>query len=78
MGRFKNANWTVNEAVGNPNSAENVHEATLAVLMDLRDEMQALNRVFACQNFLRVPRTLDQIRKNTTKKRKPKKLRMAS
>jgi hypothetical protein len=44
MPRFKNVNWTVKQAEGEPGSATNVGEAKLAVLMDLRDELQALVR----------------------------------
>lgn len=28
-------------------------EANLGVLMDLRDELKALNRIFGCHNFLK-------------------------
>lgn len=68
-GRFKDVNWHL--ATG-PN-----HEITtasggaiVAVLMDIRDELQRLNRVFACPNFLDVPRSLRRIAKNTAKPRK--------
>lgn len=54
------------------------HEQILEVLlMDIRDELQMLNRVFQCPNFLAIPGILRginvemlQVRRNTTKKRK--------
>jgi hypothetical protein len=42
----------------------------LATLMDIRDELQALNSVFQCPNFLAIPHKLDRIVKNTTKPRR--------
>lgn len=65
--RKKNINWTIKT---NPNGTTPEQDAHLAVLMDIRDELQALNRVFGCQNFLEVPRILREIRRNTTKKKR--------
>jgi len=42
------------------------------LLADLRDELRKLNRVFACPNFQEVPQILRDIKRNTRKKRKPK------
>lgn len=39
----------------------------LAVLMDLRDELKALNGVLQCPNFLAVPHKLERIARNTAK-----------
>lgn len=65
--RKKNFNWRIHtNADGTTPSAD----AHLAVFMDIRDELQKLNRVFECPNFLRIPWTLDEIRKQTKKKRK--------
>lgn len=44
--------------------------ASLAVLMDIRDEMRRLNAVFACPNFLAVPHRLAAIEKNTRNPRR--------
>lgn len=47
----------------------------LAVLMDIRDELQKLNRVFNCGNFLSLPHVVQGIEKNTRKRkyvRRPK------
>lgn len=46
----------------------------VAVLMDLRDELKALNRLLRCRNFLDIPNKLDRIHRKlpTRKPRKPK------
>lgn len=67
-GNGRHTNWTINQQGGN----WSFEAATLAVLMDLRDELKTLNRVFACPNFQQVPRVLRDIRRNTTKKQKAK------
>lgn len=41
-----------------------------ALLMDIRAELQALNRVLSCPNFVEIPQLLRLIRKNTTKPRR--------
>jgi hypothetical protein len=41
--------------------------------MDIRDELQELNRRLRCPDFLAIPRILRDVRRNTAKpKRKPK------
>ena len=73
--RQKNMSWAVRDEQGNfyTNSAQ------LAVLMDIRDELQRLNSLLHCYNATSMPVTLREIRaavnkvaRNTTKKRKPK------
>jgi len=44
MARYKNHEWNIPE---HRNTWENV---PIYLLMDIRDELQALNRVFACRN----------------------------
>lgn len=61
--RHKNASWTLTEQ-------PTFEGASLAVLMDIRDELQILNRVFSCFKFQNVPDKLDEIIKNTRKKRR--------
>ena len=46
--------------------------AQLAVLMDIRDELQVLNLLLGCANFLRIPSVLESIRRNTATPRKSK------
>jgi hypothetical protein len=68
--RGKNVNWTPLDEKGNAPTWE---RAALAVFMDIRDELQDLNRLLHCHGFQRIPYHLDQIRKHTAKrKRKPK------
>ena len=72
MARFKDINWDVTAATSDPQAAKDVHEATLAVLMDIRDELKILNRVFQCGNALAIPDLLRDIKKNTTKPKRRK------
>ena len=65
MGRHKNANWNLPEP-----KVETWEQASLAVLMDIRDELQSMNAILHCHNFMRIPQTLDEIRRNTAKKKK--------
>ena len=74
MARWKNVDWVI----GGRSKKESDYpacdsQASLAILMDIRDELQTLNRVFQCKNFLAIPRVLAQIRRNTTKKRRARK-----
>ena len=69
--RFKDCNWSL------PTSDDGKTIATweaarLAVLMDIRDELQDLNRLLRCPNFLSIPAKLKQISRNTAKPRKAK------
>ena len=67
MRKFKDVIWTVPEcANGGIASWEAVDTA---LLMDIRDQLQKLNAVFECPNFLMVPTYLKTIEKNS---RKPK------
>lgn len=65
--RKKNLNWSIANEQGNTyNSITQGRDgATVAVLMDIRDELQALNAVFRCSNFIGLPRVLKQVRDNT-------------
>jgi len=66
MARKKDMNWNLPDE-----SSWDV--AKLAVLMDIRDELKALNAILSCPNFLGIPFTLRDISRNTRKpKRKPK------
>ena len=72
MARFKNVDWILPDAYGpehNQHSWESIHTA---LLMDIRDELKALNRVLSCTGFLDIPRKLERIERNTRKKTKPK------
>lgn len=60
--RRKNVDWSLP-------SGNSFEVANLAVLMDIRDELQHLNRTLDCPNFQAIPSKLEAIRLNT---RKPK------
>jgi ABC-type transporter Mla MlaB component len=64
MARSKDFNWTL------PDTHHTYDSASLAVLMDLRDELKRLNNLLNCPNALEIPTILRKIRANTTKKRK--------
>lgn len=68
MARHKDGAWNLSEA--GPNGSLPHTEVHLAILMDVRDELKKLNRVFECRNFLRIPAGLTQIRRNTTKRKR--------
>lgn len=59
-----NVEWTV---IDEQNNVETWERAGIAVLMDIRRELRALNRLLACQNFMTFPSTLRAIEKNTMK-----------
>lgn len=44
----------------------------IEILMDIRSELQKLNTLLHCTNFVGIPRTLKRISSNTAKPRKPK------
>lgn len=69
--RLANVHWNVTDEQGEIWQTMRAGKS-LAVLMDIRDELQILNRLLGCQNFTGVPATLRKIVRNTTKrKRKP-------
>lgn len=58
--RKKNINWNVGKEA-------TWEGAQLAVLMDIRDELQRLNGLLGCANFREIPRVLRTIRGNTSR-----------
>lgn len=60
---FRNVDW---ELTGNAFWVASIDVATLAVLMDIRQELRDLNRRLGCDNFTAMPRVLKQVRANTT------------
>jgi len=54
MARHRDSNWELDTPPSIPG-------AQLAVLMDIRDELKALNKLLGCQNFLAIPHTLRSI-----------------
>jgi hypothetical protein len=44
----------------------------LAVLLAIRDELKSLNALLHCSNFTAIPDILRSVKRNTTKRRKPR------
>lgn len=71
MNYTRNFDWHLHTSASGRYEWDHIHAS---LLMDIRAELQKLNAVFACQNFLDVPNLLRAINKNT---RKPKKRKAA-
>ena len=70
MARFKDCNWELPET---PDHQIKTWEAVqFALLMDIRDELQTLNRLLSCRRFMDIPLVLDQIQRNTKKRPRKK------
>lgn len=71
MPRYANTQWNL------PNESPVSYTVVqTALLMDIRDELQKLNRLLHCARFLAIPTHLDAIAVNTRKpKPKPKRQR---
>lgn len=69
MARHKDANWNLHDRI------QTWDEAQVSVLMDTRDELQKLNRLLHCHNFIDIPHKLERIKKNTVKPRKKRKVK---
>lgn len=63
MRKCKNIQWQTPDVL-------DWQHASIEVLMDIRDELQTLNRLLGCQNFIDVPNILRRIDANTKKRRK--------
>jgi len=71
MPRHKNINWNNSGHVsGGFIRGMTEHEMTREVLMDIRDELQALNAVIACPNARDIPNILRRIDMNTKKRKR--------
>ena len=70
--RHKNGNWNLGTADANRCLTwDQIKMATLmATIMDIRDELQKLNRLLHCQNFTNIPRKLDAIHKKMPARKK--------
>jgi hypothetical protein len=64
--RRKDTSWAVADENG---KCLGVDYAQLAVLMDIRDELQKLNARLSCHETLAIPRYLRRIARNTAKPR---------
>jgi hypothetical protein len=77
-GRSKDVRWRLNVS---DQGTVSTNDAQLAVLMDIRDELQAANRTLnaierqvCCRNATAVPRILRKIEENTQRKSRAKKV----
>ncbi len=61
MARFKNSDWNISESTSQPGSPTTMDGAILAVLMDVRDELQRLNSLLGCSNFTGLPKDIRAI-----------------
>ena len=66
MARHKDSYWQL------PQELRDWEEVGIAVLMDIRDELQHLNRTLDCEDFQAIPRKLERIARNTSKRKKKK------
>jgi len=63
--RHKDVKWNLGEI----NGAPSWQQCQTALMMDIRDELQRLNALLHCPNFVRIPRILDDISETTRVKR---------
>lgn len=80
MARLKDVNWDCGTESANGHcEAHSANHCILAVLMDIRDELKEINRKVTplrhldCHNFLSMPRTLTEIKRNTNRKKRTRK-----
>lgn len=66
--RKRNIDWLVADEQGNLYSGMK-DGVMIAVLVDIRDELQRLNALLACPNFQAIPSRLSAIERNTTKRK---------
>lgn len=68
--RWKNQDWQLADDINDPTNAAGLARRQVAVLMDIRDELQTLNSLLACRNFTGIPASLRAIQRNTKKEPK--------
>lgn len=68
--RKENINWKLDT---NGDGTTTIEVVQVAVLMDIRYELQKLNLLLHCPNFTAIPAILRTIRRNTTKRKRRKK-----
>ncbi len=72
MARLKGLDWKLSDGVRNSEGGITYPNGTaeLALLMDIRDELQAVRRILECPRFQRIPGTVLRIATNTQKVRR--------
>ena len=75
MARHKNIDWTLPDGISNQKGGWTIPWEALnaAVLMDIRDELQKVNRRLDCHETLAIPRYLSRIARNTVKPKRKRK-----
>jgi hypothetical protein len=68
---WKDLNTTITVNDDGSQSAD-TETIMMCALFQIRDELQRLNTLLHCHNFTDIPHKLERIKKNTTKKRKPR------
>ncbi len=63
-------NWYAADADG---VTSDLNHVQIAILQDIRDELQILNRLLGCRNAVAIPDILRKIVMNTTKPKRKKK-----
>ena len=71
MARHANQNWILPDNDGTQHRHE-WNSVICALLMDLRDELRALNGVLRCRNFQAIPARLLRVAQNTDRPMKKK------
>jgi len=71
MARYKNIDWNLGDL--GPDGSPTWNLLQCALLMDIRDELQELNRLFHCPNFRDLPSAVFDIRRATGKRKRAKK-----
>jgi hypothetical protein len=70
--RLKNIDW---QPGNNSAQADSWERVQIAILLDLRDELQKLNTLLHCHNAVDIPNILRRIDTNTHKVKRSKKAR---
>lgn len=66
----------------NSDGTWNDSKVQIALLHDIREELKRMNSILHCPNFIEIPSILRAVKRNTTKRKRPKvqkpKLRVVS
>ena len=65
----RNIDWHIHV---NDDGTWNDADVQMALLNDIREELKRLNELLHCSNFVEIPSILRTIKRNTTKRKKPK------
>ncbi len=72
MARHKDQEWALADDINQSGNVAGLTRRAVAVLMDIRSELQQLNGLLRCPNFLSMPGELRAIRRNTATRRRRK------